>query len=147
MATYFVEINAHFMVKIEIDGSCAAAEHHFLDNHPWVWAANAYDEKGMKTECFLGALMTSTILSETELERKFAEMDRVKQEASDMEKRLDEAETKLAEAKKTYLEALAAAKEAYEMVECRYNQIEQRAQEAHADLFMLICENHAERPN
>lgn len=67
MATYFVEINAHFLVKIEIEGSCATAEHHFLDNYHWIWAANAYDEKSMKTECFRGALLCSEIVSENEL--------------------------------------------------------------------------------
>ena len=61
---YMVEINAKFLVKIEIDGSCGSAEHYFLDKFPAVWGANAFDEKSMKTECFRGTLLNSELVSE-----------------------------------------------------------------------------------
>lgn len=64
---YMVEVNARFLVKIEIDGSCGAAEHYFLDKYPACWAANAFDEKSLDTDCFRGTLLQSELISEKEL--------------------------------------------------------------------------------
>ena len=73
MATFFVEINAHFLTKLEFDGSAAGAEHYFLDKYrKAVWGANAYDEKGMKTDCFRGALLTSELIGLKDLEGMLA---------------------------------------------------------------------------
>lgn len=74
MATYFVEINAHYLVKIEIDGSNGAAEHHFLDKYKWVWAANSFDMDTVKTDTFMGTLLHSEMVSETELAQRMAEI-------------------------------------------------------------------------
>lgn len=75
MATYFVEINAHYLVKIEIDGSNGAAEHHFLDKYKWVWAANSFDMDTVKTDTFMGTLLHSEMVSEAELAQRMAEID------------------------------------------------------------------------
>lgn len=75
MATYLVEINAHYMVKITLDGSCGAAEHHFLDKYKWVWAANAFDQESLNTDTFRGALLGSEMVSEAELAQRMAEID------------------------------------------------------------------------
>ena len=57
MATYMVEVNNRFMVRLEIEGSACAAEHYFLDNFKGVWGALAFDQKSMKTDCFIGCMM------------------------------------------------------------------------------------------
>lgn len=74
MATYFVEINAHYLVKIEIDGSNGAAEHHFLDKYKWVWAANSFDMDTIKTDTFRGTLLHSELVSEEELAKRIGEI-------------------------------------------------------------------------
>ena len=76
MATYFVEVNAKFLVKLEYDGSACGAEHYFLDQYKGCWGANAYDEKALKTECFRGAILTSEIVSLKELDRMFKNLER-----------------------------------------------------------------------
>ena len=87
MRIYMVEVNAKFLIKVEIDGSCAAAEHFFLDNFKGVWAANAYDEKGMKTDCFRGAILNSEIISFSEFELIMMEMDHARLSVAALEKK------------------------------------------------------------
>lgn len=82
---YMVEINAKFLVKIEIDGSCGSAEHYFLDKFPAVWGANAFDEKSMKTECFRGTLLNSELVSEKELSELLEEAEKADKKAADLE--------------------------------------------------------------
>lgn len=98
MNTYFVEINAHFLTKIEYDGSAAGAEHYFLDNfRKSVWGANAYDEKGMKTECFRGALLTSELISKEALENLLNETERRMDELKGYQEKMAKLEAEYAE--------------------------------------------------
>lgn len=73
MATYMVEVNAKFMVRLEIDGSALAAEHFFLDSFKGVWGAMAYDQKAMKTDCFIGAMMHDELTTVEALTSKLDE--------------------------------------------------------------------------
>ena len=73
MATYMVEVNAKFMVRLEIDGSALAAEHYFLDSFKGVWGAMAYDQKAMKTDCFIGAMMHDELTTVEALTSKLDE--------------------------------------------------------------------------
>lgn len=75
MATYMVEVNAKFMVRLEIEGSALAAEHYFLDSFKGVWGAMAYDQKAMKTDCFIGAMMHDELTTVAELARKLEKLD------------------------------------------------------------------------
>ena len=103
MATFFVEINAHFLTKIEYDGSCAGAEHYWLDKFTKsVWGANAYDEKAMKTECFRGALLTSELIAQDKLEGLLAmteermdDLKRYQQMLADVDKEIADAQKEL----------------------------------------------------
>ena len=105
MATYFVEINAKYLVKLELDGSCAAAEHYFLDKYTFVWAAHAYDEKGMKTECFRGALLNSEIVSLSELDRILREIEQAKEQEDQLGAKVDEADKEVEELERKLKEA------------------------------------------
>ena len=116
---YMVEVNAKFLVKIDIDGSCGAAEHYFLDRFPAVWGANAFDEKSMKTECFRGTLLTSEVVSEKELTERLEEAAKVDKKADELEKEIQwyketEAEMmkRLEEFRKEYRERLGELTEA-----------------------------------
>lgn len=73
MATYMVEVNAKFMVRLEIEGSALAAEHYFLDSFKGVWGAMAYDQKAMKTDCFIGAMMHDELTTVEALTSKLDE--------------------------------------------------------------------------
>ena len=73
MATYMVEVNSKFMVRLEIDGSALAAEHFFLDSFKGVWGAMAYDQKTMKTDCFIGAMMHDELTTVEALTSKLDE--------------------------------------------------------------------------
>ncbi|MBR4333968.1 MAG: hypothetical protein IKP72_14920 [Clostridia bacterium] len=73
MATYMVEVNAKFMVRLEIEGSALAAEHYFLDSFKGVWGAMAYDQKAMKTDCFIGAMMHDDLTTVEALTSKLDE--------------------------------------------------------------------------
>ena len=73
MATYMVEVNAKFMVRLEIEGSALAAEHYFLDSFKGVWGAMAYDQKAMKTDCFIGAMMHDELTTVETLTSKLDE--------------------------------------------------------------------------
>lgn len=75
MATYMVEVNNKFMVRIEIEGSACAAEHYFLDNYKGVWGAMAYDSKAMKTDCFVGAMLHDELTSVESLEEKLKKLE------------------------------------------------------------------------
>lgn len=75
MATYMVEVNSKFMVRIEIDGSACAAEHYFLDNYKGVWGALAFDRKAMKTDCFIGCMMHDELTTVDELGLKLKELE------------------------------------------------------------------------
>lgn len=75
MATYMVEVNAKFMVRLEIEGSALAAEHYFLDSFKGVWGAMAYDQKAMKTDCFVGAMMHDELTTVADLARKLEKLD------------------------------------------------------------------------
>ena len=110
---YMVEVNAKFLVKIEIEGSCGAAEHYFLDKFPAVWGANAFDEKSMKTECFRGTLLNSEIVSEKKLTELLEEAAKADKKAADMEAEIkwyketeQEMIRKLEEFRKEYRERL-----------------------------------------
>ena len=96
---YMVEINAKFLVKIEIEGSCGAAEHYFLDKFPGVWGANAFDEKSMKTECVRGTLLQSELVSEKELTE-------ILEEAAKADKKADELEAEIKWYKETEQEMI-----------------------------------------
>ena len=73
MATYMVEVNAKFMVRLEIEGSALAAEHFFLDSFKGVWGAMAYDQKTMKTDSFIGAMMHDELITVEALTSKLDE--------------------------------------------------------------------------
>lgn len=75
MATYMVEVNNKFMVRIEVEGSALAAEHYFLDNYKGVWGAMAYDQKAMKTDCFIGAMLHDELTSVDSLEEKLKKLE------------------------------------------------------------------------
>ena len=75
MATYMVEVNAKFMVRLEIEGSALAAEHFFLDSFKGVWGAMAYDQKAMKTDCFIGAMMHDELTTVEALSSKLKRLD------------------------------------------------------------------------
>lgn len=78
MAVYMVEVNNKFMVRLEIDGSLAAAEHYFLDRFKNVWGALAFDQKGMKTDTFIGSMLYDTLIELDDLEyelNKLLELD------------------------------------------------------------------------
>ncbi|MBO6093430.1 MAG: hypothetical protein J6P40_07400 [Oscillospiraceae bacterium] len=75
MATYMVEVNSKFMVRIEIEGSACAAEHYFLDNYKGVWGALAFDTKTMKTDCFIGCMMHDELTTVDELGLKLKELE------------------------------------------------------------------------
>ena len=102
MATYFVEINAKFLVKLEYDGSACGAEHYFLDGYKACWGANAYDEKTMKTDCFRGALLTSEIVSLKELDTILKRVDRAQEEVGEYDKGLKLLEDELAKIQAQY---------------------------------------------
>lgn len=102
MNTYMVEVNAKFLVKIQLDGSCLAAEHFFLDNFKGVWGANAYDEKGMKTDCFRGAILTSEIVSLKEFEDLMREYDMVTDCVNEFARREKELAEQMAELQAEY---------------------------------------------
>lgn len=113
MATYFVEINARFLVRINYDGSAGGAEHHFLDNYIGVWGALAYDEKTMKTDCFKAALLNDELISEVDLATLmsvYAEAkttyDVADKKKKSLQKTIDELERQLNEARAQYNEAL-----------------------------------------
>jgi hypothetical protein len=77
MATYMVEVNNKFMVRIEIEGSACAAEHFFLDNYKGVWGALAFDQKSMKTDCFIGCMMHDELTTIEALDGRMKELDQV----------------------------------------------------------------------
>ena len=88
MATYFVEVNNKFMVRIEIDGSACAAEHYFLDGFQSVWGAMAYDEKAMKTDCFRGALMNDVLTTVDQLINKLEITDKHARDVEEYSKQI-----------------------------------------------------------
>ena len=90
MATYFVEVNNQFMVRLEIDGSAAAAEHYFLDGFRCVWGAMAYDEKTMKTDCFRGALLHDELITLGLLEEKLHKVDEAEQAVKGLQSQIDD---------------------------------------------------------
>lgn len=69
MAKYMVQVNVEYMVAVEIDGSAAAAEHHFLDNYEGVIYANAFDRAAMKTDFFLDTFATCEVISEDDVRK------------------------------------------------------------------------------
>lgn len=75
MATYMVEVNNRFMVRIEIEGSACAAEHYFLDNYKGVWGALAFDQKTMKTDCFIGCMMHDELTTADALTEKLVKLE------------------------------------------------------------------------
>ena len=95
MATYMVEVNNHFMVRLEIEGSAAAAEHYFLDGFRCVWGAMAYDEKAMKTECFRGAILNDELITLGLLEEKLTNVDKAACEVRELERRLKDFEDEI----------------------------------------------------
>lgn len=118
MNTYMVEINAKFLVKLQIEGSAAAAEHYFLDQYKGCWGANAYDEKALKTECFRGALLTSEIVSLKELDRMFKNLERGYDRADEYKKglkalsdQLEQLQAQYDEVKVKYLNMMTEAQE------------------------------------
>ena len=76
MATYMVEVNNKFMVRIEIEGSACAAEHYFLDGFKGVWGALAFDQKSMKTDCFIGCMMHDELTTVEALGEKMKELEK-----------------------------------------------------------------------
>ncbi len=136
MATYFVEINAHFLVKIEFDGSCCGAEHYFLDKYEWAWGANAYDEKAMKTDCFRGALLFSEIVSENELAQRFEELSNAKAEVQGITAEYNKATE---EVKRLEAQLLAAREQAQKAF------VTMRTKEGKLDALQDI--NYTKRPN
>lgn len=80
MATYMVEVNNKFMVRIEIEGSACAAEHYFLDNYKGVWGALAFDQKAMKTDCFIGCMMHDELTTADALAEKLVKLQEEDQE-------------------------------------------------------------------
>ena len=96
MNTYFVEVNNHFMVRLEIEGSFAAAEHYFLDGFKCVWGAMAYDVKGMKTDCFRGALMQDELVTLDVLEGKLKTVDERCADVKECDKKLRELDDQIA---------------------------------------------------
>ena len=98
MNTYFVEVNAHFLTRLDYDGSAAGAEHYFLDKyHKAVWGANAYDEKAMKTECFRSALLTSELVELNTLERLLTATEQRMDDYKEWQKKLAEIDSQIAE--------------------------------------------------
>jgi hypothetical protein len=89
MAKYMVEVNNKFMVRIEIDGSACAAEHYFLDNFKGVWGALAFDQKAMKTDCFIGCMMNDEMISEKELSAKLMKLEAMDYHCSAISEELD----------------------------------------------------------
>lgn len=102
MATYFVEINAKFLVKLEYDGSACGAEHYFLDGYKACWGANAYDEKTMKTDCFRGALLTSEIVSLKELDTILKRVETAEGRVNECKKGMKKLEDELAKIQAQY---------------------------------------------
>ena len=96
MNTYMVEVNNHFLVRIEIEGSALAAEHYWLDGFRCVWGANAYDEKGMKTDCFRGAVLTCELITRELLEEKLEKVDRAAAEVKEFDSKLRELDDQIA---------------------------------------------------
>lgn len=96
MNTYMVEVNNHFMVRLEIEGSACAAEHYFLDGFKCVWGALAYDSKAMKTDCFRGAIMNDELITLGLLEEKLHMVDEAEQEVKEQQRKLKEIEDEMA---------------------------------------------------
>lgn len=65
--TYMVYVNQKYMVKVDIEGSMAAAEHIILDNYDGIQYAQAFDKKAMRTEYYLNTLENSEVISINEL--------------------------------------------------------------------------------
>lgn len=129
MATYFVEVNNKFLVRIEHDGSCCGAEHYFLDNYNHVWGAMAYDSKMIKTDCFRGALMHDELVTEDVLCAELGKLAQlggdkveaelkigyIKDEIKGLEDQIKELEDKIREAKARLDDAVG------ELAEARFN--------------------------
>lgn len=90
MATYMVEINNRFVVRLEHDGSACGAEHYFLDNFKGVWGALAFDRKSMKTDCFIGVMMNDELTTVDALSEKLMRLD---EEAEELESLSDQIKT------------------------------------------------------
>ena len=75
MKTYMVEVNNRFMVRLEIEGSACAAEHYFLDGFKGVWGALAFDQKTMKTDCFIGSMMHDELTTVEALAEKLKRLE------------------------------------------------------------------------
>lgn len=90
MNTYMVEVNNHFLVRIEIDGSACAAEHYFLDGFKCVWGALAYDTKTMKTDCFRAACLNDELISLDLLEEKLRKVDDAADEVRAVDEKLQQ---------------------------------------------------------
>jgi hypothetical protein len=108
-----VEVNNKFMVRLEIDGSALAAEHYFLDGFNGVWGALAFDQKSMKTDCFIGCMMHDELITLPELENKlhaFEGMDIVLEgisnEITDVKETISKYQERLAELEGKYTENL-----------------------------------------
>lgn len=99
MNTYMVEVNNHFLVRIEIEGSALAAEHYWLDGFKCVWGANAYDEKGMKTDCFRGAVLTCELITQGLLEEHLHRVDEAADAVKSLNIQIGEIEKQIAQLK------------------------------------------------
>lgn len=99
MNTYMVEVNNHFLVRLEIEGSALAAEHYFLDGFRCVWGAMAYDEKAMKTECFRGAVLNDELITLGLLEEKLHKVDESELEVKQFDAQLRELDNQIAKLK------------------------------------------------
>ena len=116
MNTYMVEVNNHFLVRLEIEGSALAAEHYFLDGFKCVWGANAYDEKGMKTDCFRGAVLTCELITLGLLEDHLRNVDEGENEVKELQRKIkdiDDEIERLSELRKDYNGELGCAKAHY----------------------------------
>lgn len=127
MNTYMVEVNNHFLVRIEIEGSALAAEHYFLDGFKCVWGANAYDEKGMKTDCFRGAVLQDELITLNLLEDHLHKVDASEQSVKELEQKLSSLEDEIKRLSKCHselLEEIAAEKsyymKKYERCNCKH---------------------------
>lgn len=87
---YIVEVNAKWLVNIEAE-SALGAEHAALELDG-VWGALAFDEAGMKTETFAGAVQTCETIKADELElfsKAYADAYAAKAKAEDAYKAAD----------------------------------------------------------
>lgn len=121
---YMMVVNQKYMISLEHDGSCGGAEHVILDNFQGIEGCQAFDEKGMKTDIFMGYLTTCKTISLDELKtlsdeyenrwketaKSRDEMKRLEAEVEDLRNQLDVASYKLKIAKDNFDMSITNAK-------------------------------------